>query len=99
MLGSLNLDAFVYYCKEPKFNYIDFEYSVRQAVNALNEVQREGIQYLPLEKQRENAEKWRYTLLYMLSCLAFYIRYSCHRFRHQMRIAIIWLHIDCQMLL
>lgn len=59
LLGSLNLDAFVYYCKEPKFNYIDFEYSVRQAVNALNEVQREGIQYLPLEKQRENAEKWR----------------------------------------
>jgi len=55
LLGSLNLSEYVI---NRKFNFNAFNYDVIHAIKALNEVQKESIELLPLEKQRKQAKEW-----------------------------------------
>jgi len=61
LLGSLNLAEFIYIGPDrlPHFDYDGFKYAVRVAIRALDEVQEEGIPYLPLKVQQECAKNWR----------------------------------------
>ena len=61
LLGSLNLAEFTYIGtdRRPHFDYADFKYAVQTAIKALDEVQEEGIPYLPLKVQQECAKNWR----------------------------------------
>lgn len=56
LLGSINLDAFV---KNGKFDYVDFQRTVRIAVVALNDVLDEGLPLHPLQEQRDSVRDWR----------------------------------------
>ena len=61
LLGSLNLAEFTYIGPDrlPHFDYVDFKHAVRIAIRALDDVQEEGIPYLPLKVQQECAKNWR----------------------------------------
>ena len=56
LLGSLNLSAFV---KDKKFDFADFEKSVRIATRALNDVLEEGLELHPLKEQRDSVRRWK----------------------------------------
>lgn len=57
LLGSINLAEFV---KEDKsFDFIDFIYCVKKAIDGLNEVLDEGIELHPLKVQQDIAKEWR----------------------------------------
>ena len=55
-MGSINLSEFV---KDKTFDYDSFEYTVRVAVRALNEVLFEGLPLHPLQEQRDSVRDWR----------------------------------------
>lgn len=59
LLGSLNLSEFVInpFTKEARFDFESFRNAVGIAVEALNEVQHEGVSLHPLEEQRDTAKK------------------------------------------
>ena len=61
LLGSMNLSAFVDqpFTDKAKFNFVDFNKSVKIAVKALNEVLDEGLALHPLDVQRNSVSKWR----------------------------------------
>lgn len=54
-LSSINLAEFV---KNGEFDFEDFRYTVREAVNALNEVLIEGLPLHPLHEQRDSVGNW-----------------------------------------
>lgn len=56
LLGSINLSTFV---KNNEFDFEDFEYAVKIAVEALNDVLDEGLPLHPLKEQRESVRDWR----------------------------------------
>lgn len=56
LLGSLNLAEFV---KDGSFDMEEFEKAVKIAIMALDEAQEEGIDYLPLDVQKNTAKSWR----------------------------------------
>ena len=57
MLGSINLAEFVR--QDKTFDFDDFKFSVRIAVDALNEVLDEGLPLHPLQEQRDSVRDWR----------------------------------------
>ena len=57
LLGSMNLAEYVDEYK--KFNIKEFEKDVQIAVEALNEVLKEGLMLHPLQEQRDAVKKWR----------------------------------------
>lgn len=61
LLGSLNLAEFVYIGPDhiPQFNFVEFKRAIHIAIKALDDVQEEGIEHLPLEVQRKCAREWR----------------------------------------
>ena len=54
LLGSINVSA---YFQNKEFQMDAFSYDVRQAVYALNQVQKESLDRLPLEQQRDTASR------------------------------------------
>lgn len=58
LLGSINLAEFVN-DSGTKFNFFDFEDTVKIAVKALNDVLDEGLPLHPLQEQRESVRDWR----------------------------------------
>lgn len=61
LLGSINLAEFIVnpFTDEATFNITDFENTIREAVNALNEVLNEGLPLHPLDIQKECVKNWR----------------------------------------
>lgn len=61
LLGSINLAEFVSrpYTDTAEFNEAEFEYTVRTAVRALNDVLDEGLPLHPLQEQRDSVREWR----------------------------------------
>lgn len=60
LLGSINLSEFVENeFEHPTFNFDEFERAVRIAVQAMNEVQKEDIDFLPLDEQKDVARNYR----------------------------------------
>lgn len=61
LLGSINLAEFVSrpYTDTAEFNEAEFEYTVRTAVRALNDVLDEGLPLHPLQEQRDSVRDWR----------------------------------------
>ena len=61
LLGSLNLDQYVKYpfSDNCKFDLCAFEQDTRDVTVYMNEVLDEGIQYLPLDEQKESVKKHR----------------------------------------
>lgn len=57
LLGSINLSEFV--TNNKQFDFDDFKYTVKIAVEALNNVLDEGLPLHPLEEQRESVRDWR----------------------------------------
>ncbi len=57
LLGSMNLAEYVDEYK--KFNIKEFEKDIQIAVEALNEVLKEGLMLHPLQEQRDAVKKWR----------------------------------------
>lgn len=57
LLGSINLAEFV--DSNQRFDFKSFEYTVRQAVFALNEVLIEGMPLHPLQEQKDSVNDWR----------------------------------------
>lgn len=57
LLGSINLAEYV--TESGKFNMGEFETDVQIAVEALNEVLKEGLTLHPLQEQRDAVKKWR----------------------------------------
>lgn len=57
LLGSINLAEFV--DKKGKFKSDKFRYTVKTAVEALNEVLDEGMMLHPLQEQRDSVRNWR----------------------------------------
>lgn len=56
LLGSINLAEFV---MDGLFKFSDFEYTVKEATRALNEVLDEGLPLHPLKEQRKSVKNWR----------------------------------------
>jgi ribonucleoside-diphosphate reductase alpha chain len=56
LLGSINLSAFVV---DGKFDWNDFKRVVRMSVRALDDVNEEGLNRMPLKKQSDLARDWR----------------------------------------
>ena len=61
LLGSINLSEFVTspFADNATFNIEDFKAAVRDCVVGLNEVLEEGLEFHPLEQQRESVSKYR----------------------------------------
>lgn len=56
LLGSMNLSAYV---NGGEFNFDDFSKDVKIAISALDTVQDEGVEYLPLDIQKQTARDWK----------------------------------------
>lgn len=60
LLGSMNLSEYVKeYGDKPSFDMKEFMKDVRICISALDKAQSEGIEYLPLEKQKASAKDWK----------------------------------------
>ncbi len=61
LLGSINLSKFVLnpFSDNAKFDFQDFQNTVRESVIALNEVLDEGLPLHPLKEQQESVRDWR----------------------------------------
>ena len=61
LLGALNLSEFVNnsFTSDAKFNFVEFNQAVVDAVYALNEVLDEGLELHPLQEQRNSVRDWR----------------------------------------
>lgn len=61
LLGSMNLSAYIVnaFTDEAYFDYDAFEADAKIATQGMHDVFMEGLQLLPLAKQRETAEKYR----------------------------------------
>lgn len=61
LLSSFNLSEYVHnaFTNNAEFDYTSFDQDVRDSVIYMNELLDEGIQYLPLEEQKESAKKYR----------------------------------------
>lgn len=57
LLGSINLSAFVTENKE--FDFEDFRKTIHEAITGLDTVLNEGIEFHPLQIQRDTAREWR----------------------------------------